>query len=78
MNEEGFVAPENDQSAGLYTKYTIKRLGDRTGKHSECFKFVIDCQHDKFAKEALTAYARVCAQEYPQLAEDLWDLIETL
>jgi hypothetical protein len=78
MDEEGFVAPENDQTAGLYNKFTVKKVMDPTGKHQGCFYFSIDCQHDQFAKAALTTYARECAQEYPQLAEDLWDLIETL
>jgi len=77
MNE--FSDPVGDDHfTGLYTKYQVERLHDTKGKHKNCYFFVLDTTHDVYAKEALTTYARACEVEYPQLAEDLWDLIETL
>ncbi|OGP87154.1 MAG: hypothetical protein A2031_08080 [Deltaproteobacteria bacterium RBG_19FT_COMBO_43_11] len=68
----------NDKERGIYKKYSVKRLGDKEGKHKKCFYFVIDIKHDKFAVPALRAYAKACSLEYPSLAKDLRSIIETM
>lgn len=65
----------SDQDRGLYGKYKVERLNDETGKHDQCWFFVLDPIHDKFANQALMAYAMACREEYPQLAGDLIDLV---
>lgn len=59
---------------GLYRKYRVERTDGTSAegqKHHGCEYFVLDLTHDRFAREALTAYARACADEYPTLANDL-------
>lgn len=62
----------NDQ--GLYRKFDVYRT-DATdlpgGKHHGCEYFVLDVNHDKYAKAALKAYAEACREEYPLLAADI-------
>lgn len=60
-----------DQEQGLYRKYSVKRLNDLTGKHRDCYFFVLDLDHDPHAVAALEAYAASCAEQYPTLAFDL-------
>ena len=62
---------ENDQERGLYNKYNVQRRKDPQGKHKHCSYFVLDLHHDKFAAEALKAYAEACRYEYPLLAAAL-------
>ena len=62
-----------DTNKPLYDKYEVKRRdGDPTGKHVDCFYYVLDLEHDLFALPALYAYALACQHEYPQLAADLF------
>jgi hypothetical protein len=61
-----------DSERGLYGKYRVERVYDPNGKHTRCFYFVLDVQHDKFARLALAVYAAACAEEYPVLAVDLF------
>lgn len=65
----------NDQDRGLYGKYAVRRLNDSTGKHDDCYFFVLDLKHDKFAKHALVAYSIACRESYPVLADDLLALV---
>jgi hypothetical protein len=66
----------NDRELGLYDKYLVTpRKVDVSGKHSECFYFVLDTVHDPFAKQALMAYAMACRDDYPQLSDDLIELV---
>lgn len=61
-------------ATGLYRKFKVSRTDgtSRKGKkHCGCRYFVIDVDHDKFARAALGAYAEACKQEYPALAQDL-------
>lgn len=67
--------PMDDRETGLYGKYEVKRLGGTPGKHEDCFYFVLDTNHDRFAKQALMAYAMACREEYPQLSDDLIDIV---
>jgi hypothetical protein len=62
----------DDRKRGLYRKYDVRRLDDLAGKHKDCFFFVLDITHDKFAIPAIRAYAKACKQEYPALAADLY------
>ena len=56
---------------GLYRKYSVRRLKDKTRKHEYCEYFVLDWSHDKFAPVAALAYASACESEFPELAADL-------
>ena len=60
-----------NKERGLYRKYRVDRLDDVKGKHNDCFYFVLDTAHDKFAVPALKAYANACREEYPVLAQDI-------
>jgi hypothetical protein len=66
--------PLPDTKRGLYQKYRVKRLNDPAGKHARCEFYVLDLVHDKFAADALEAYARGCVREYPPLARDVYGL----
>lgn len=63
-----------ERACGLYDKYNVSRRDGSSnagGKHNNCNYFVIDLNHDKYAKPALLAYAEACKDEYPALASDL-------
>lgn len=66
-----------DSIRGLYRKYYVKRLNDPEEKHIDCNYFVLDMNHDKYAKAAVSAYADSCRKDYPNLARDLKLLVET-
>lgn len=62
----------------LHRKYNVERLNDPTGKHADCRYFILDPQHDPIALAALGKYARLCIDENPELAEDLFRWINEL
>ncbi len=67
-------ACEADERRGLYGKYRVERTNGSSGpggKHERCEYFVLDLAHDKYAFDALQAYALACREEFPQLASDL-------
>jgi hypothetical protein len=68
----------NDQTRGIYRKYDVQRLNDPTGKHNDCYYFVLDRVHDKHAVPALEAYVASCKEEFPELARDLQYEIEQM
>ena len=73
------MADENDKDKGLYGKYYVERVdgGSKIGaKHEHCSYFVLDLDHDKYAKDALRAYANACQSEYPQLSKDLREMTD--
>lgn len=64
----------NDNTRGLYQKYHVVRVdenGQPKAGHEGRRYFVLDVNHDEHAIEALEAYAKSCAAEYPALSEDL-------
>lgn len=63
-----------DKYIGVYRKFEVTRH-DPTGKHKNCFYFVLDVDHDQFSVPALTAYAEACKEEFPALAADLRGII---
>lgn len=65
-----------DETLGLYRKYDVRRLNDPDGKHAQCNYFVLDLDHDPHAKAALRAYARSCRRKYPNLADDLMQIVD--
>jgi hypothetical protein len=68
----------DDQKRGLYKKYKVERTDGSScpgKKHFGCPYFVLDLEHDRHAKAALQAYAESCQKEYPELAEDLRELM---
>lgn len=60
-----------EQSIGLYNKFTVVRNFDPKRKHDNCEYFVLDLEHDPFAKPAILAYAKACEKTHPALADDL-------
>jgi len=69
-----------DKGRGLYRKYKIERTdgGHEPGKrHDGCAYFVLDLTHDQFAAPALLAYASACEDEFPQLAADLRESVDS-
>lgn len=57
----------DEQDHGVIQKYTVRRRHDPSGKHDDCWFFVLDIKHDPLAREALAAYA-VAAREAGYLA----------
>ncbi len=58
----------------MYEKFHVERTdgsSEAGGKHEQCDYFVLDLVHDKFAMDALRAYATACESKYPELARDL-------
>ena len=59
---------------GLYRKFSVIRNDGKSAegeKHENCFYFVLDLTHDIHAIPALRAYAKSCAEDYPELSKDL-------
>jgi hypothetical protein len=56
---------------GIIAKYHVRKINDPDLKHLDCFFFVLDPEHDPFARAALAAYAQACNSTYPRLAMDL-------
>jgi hypothetical protein len=74
-------SPAPDTARGIYDKFQVMRRDGSSapgGKHEHCEYFVLDLDHDKYARPALRAYADACSYEFPVLARDLratsWDL----
>lgn len=59
-------------------KYFVARTKDPAGKHTGCFMFVLDIDHDIHARTALTAYALSCRDSYPKLADALMNRLHTV
>jgi len=66
-----------DTEKGIYEKYIVIRRNDTAKKHADCAYFVLDLNHDKFAIPALAAYAKACEGEYPLLAFDILQFLES-
>ena len=68
------VGPD-DRTKGLTRgKYRVERTDGSSAvgqKHANCAYYVLDLEHDKFARPALLAYADACESEYPLLAKDI-------
>ena len=66
-----------NESRGFYGKYVVYRVdgsNDPGKKHENCKHFVIDIDHDVYAVPALLAYADLCDDNYPVLANDLREI----
>lgn len=62
-----------DANPGVYFKFLVERTDGKSApgeKHFGCQYFVLDCDHDPYAKSALLAYADACQGKFPKLAED--------
>ena len=69
---------DKDQHVGLYNKFKVVRTDGSSaqgGRHESCYYFVLDINHDPFARVALQAYLTACRYAYPALADDLAELI---
>jgi hypothetical protein len=68
----------DDTDRGIYRKFKVERTdgsSSRGGKHETCAYFVLDLQHDPFALPALKAYARACKGKFPDLAQDIQEIV---
>ena len=66
---------------GLIDKYNVKRTDGRDGpgsKHYRCALFVLDLTHDRHARQVLYGYGARINRKKPQLAKDLYDLLDLL
>ncbi len=64
---------------GLHRKFIVKREdgADKPGgKHDGCLYFVLDLTHDEHALLAIRAYAESCRNEQPELADDLFKILD--
>ena len=55
---------------GIYRKFNVTRTDGSSepgGKHEHCKYFVLDLEHDPFAKPALRKYAEACRETVKQL-----------
>lgn len=71
----------SDKTRGLYNKFIIERTdgkSEKGEKHDGCDYFVLDLTHDPFARDALRTYADECRYEYPHLAADLYNKLNSL
>ena len=72
--------PDDDTKRGLYEKFDVYRTDGGSaegGKHQYCDYFVLDLVHDEFAIPALRAYAEACREAFPELADQLGDVVES-
>lgn len=63
-----------DAEQGVYEKFRVERTDGRSApgeKHHGCTYFVLDVDHDPYARPALKAYADSCESAFPALAADL-------
>jgi hypothetical protein len=67
----------SDSQRGLLTKYVVRRRVDPTGRHEDCWYFVLDIRHDGHARVALADYAHSCREDYPRLAADLTERLRS-
>lgn len=62
------------QDGPLAARYQVTRTdgtSDPGERHATCFLFVLDLDHDPFARAALAAYADAAEATHPTLAADL-------
>lgn len=67
-------AMKSDKEQGMYRKFEVRRTDGRSEpgeKHHGCEYFVLDVDHDPYAKGAILAYAILCTDTHPQLSADL-------
>lgn len=74
--DNSIISPEDqkrrEMDRGLYDKFIVKRIdADPTGKHRDCWYFVLDLEHDPYAYAALDQYANSCLDKYPVLSYEL-------
>lgn len=65
---------------GVYDKFRVTRTDGQSapgGEHETCTYFVLDLDHDPFARPALAAYALACRERRPALAGDLEEALAT-
>ena len=63
-----------NEEQGMYQKFEVTRTDGSSGpggKHEGCSYFVLDVDHDPYAKAAMIAYACACYQSHPQLSDDI-------
>jgi hypothetical protein len=59
---------------GLYKKFNVTRVD---GKYPDRRYFVLDIDHDPHALDALWGYAESCKYTHPELADDLFQIVES-
>jgi len=79
MSQRDTPLPERDpgrplENQGLLNRFVVTRTDGKDrpgGEYEGCRYFVLDVDHDPYARAALAAYAGVCEGRYPALARDL-------
>jgi len=66
---------------GLYEKYKVERTDGRDapgGDKANARYFVLDLANDPYAISAMICYANNAKFDHPELAKDLFELLEEL
>jgi hypothetical protein len=66
---------------GLYNKYKVERRDGRDspgGDKANARYFVLDLVNDPYAISAMMCYANNAKYDHPELAKDLFELLEEL
>jgi len=69
----------SDDIRGLYDKYKVQRTDGRDlpgGDKTNARYFVLDLVNDPYSISALMCYANNAKYDHPELAKDLFDLLE--
>lgn len=62
----------DNKTRGLYAKFRVERLDPAAQeRHRHCAVFVLEPEHDPYARPALAAYAEAVRATHPALAADL-------
>lgn len=65
----------DDRDRGIYNKYSVHRRDRKPAKGKRYFVVRMDEGRKPWDTEALRAYAIHCAAEFPELAEDLLNMV---
>lgn len=68
---------EQDKKRGYYLKYRIEKA-DGTPVDPNAKYFVLRYDNSPAACYALATYAEAIRKEYPQLAKDIWKILDEL
>jgi hypothetical protein len=78
LNDRSEISPTYYGGTGIEHRYDVTKRNDPTGKHKECGYFVLDPQHDVFARRALRAYAAAVRDHFPVLSNDIIRWVDSI
>lgn len=63
-----------NEPKGIYGKYRVEKM-DGSPVDPKAVYFTLRLDTDPWARRAMREYARVCEEEQPELARDIWRLL---